>query len=326
MPIIVDNKVITTPIIDIVNQLKQVLIVNHINKLKDIQIKNNNLRVTCPCHKNGMESNPSCDILLHDKQSYNRIIPAGTVNCFTCGYKSNLIGFIQSCLNVSYSKAKQWLLNSSDYDLLKNNRQIDLIEDKSSEEIITNYNELPIITDDELNSYRTIHPYMFQRKLSEEIIKKFDVGYDKITDAITFPVYSNGKCLFIAKRRIKYKRFDLPDIQPKPIYGLDYITDSSVIVCESVINALTCWTYGYQAIALFGTGSEYQLDLLNKSNIRHFILMFDGDSAGRKGAINFKKVVHNRLITDILLPYGKDVNNLTIDEFNKILNKESVLI
>lgn len=48
---------------------------------------------------------------------------------------------------------------------------------------------------------------MFKRKLSLDIIKKFDVGYDKNTDALTFPVYVNNNCLFVAKRYIKYKRF-----------------------------------------------------------------------------------------------------------------------
>ena len=85
---------------------------------------------------------------------------------------------------------------------------------------------------------------MFQRKLTDEVIEKFDVGYDPETDALTFPVYVNGNCLFVAKRKVKYKQFLMPKIEPKPIYGLDYITENEVVVCESVIDALYVTSLG----------------------------------------------------------------------------------
>lgn len=116
---------------------------------------------------------------------------------------------------------------------------------------------MPIITLDELKSYDYIHPYMFKRRLTDEIINKFDVGYDPKTQALTFPVWVDGRCLFVARRRVNYKRFDMPEIYPKPIYGLDYLTTNEVIVCESILNALTCYVYGKEAVALFGTGSDY---------------------------------------------------------------------
>lgn len=323
MPVIIDNKVIKTSIVDIVNNLKSILIVNHINKLRDIYVKNNNLVITCPCHKQGQENKPSCSILLEDKKIIRNnkqiVINAGTVSCFTCGYKANLIGFVATCLSISYIKAKEWILNSSNFDLIELERPINFIE--STDTYSNNYNDLPIITNDELDSYRQLNDYMFKRKLSLDIIKKFDVGYDKNTDALTFPVYVNNNCLFVAKRYIKYKRFQMPAINPKPIYGLDYIDPSqSVIVCESIINALTAWTYKKQAIALFGTGSDYQLDILSRCGIRHFILMYDGDLAGRHGAEKFKQKVKNSFITDIILNPGMDVNDLSEEEFNKLLN------
>lgn len=315
MPIIIDNKVIETPVRNILNMLQQQLYAQHINKLRNIEYKITNARITCPIHKNGNENKPSCDILLVDKGD----IPAGTVHCFSCGYKANIVKFIADCLNISYRAAKEWLLSFSDYSYVSDIRDIntDIFNNNDNDNV---YSKLPGVTIDELKQYDYIHKYMFERKLNMDIINKFEVGYDPKTDSLTFPVYVNGKCLFVAKRRVSYKRFDMPEIYPKPIYGMCYIDSNEVIVCESVINCLTCWSYGYQAIALFGTGSTWQLNQLNNSDIRHFILMFDGDEAGRKGADRFKLNVKNSLITDIKMPDGKDVNDLSKEEFNKLLN------
>lgn len=316
MPIIIDNKVIETPVQDILNALQQQLYAQHINKLHNIEYKITNARITCPIHKNGNENKPSCDILLVDKGN----IPAGTVHCFSCGYKANIVKFIADCLNVSYRSATEWLLNFSDYSYVSDIRDIniDIFNDNDNNDNV--YSNLSAVTIDELKQYDYIHKYMFERKLNIDIINKFEVGYDPKTDSLTFPVYVDGKCLFVAKRRVSYKRFDMPEIHPKPIYGMCYIDSNEVIVCESIINCLTCWSYGYQAIALFGTGSTWQLNQLNNSNIRHFILMFDGDEAGRKGADRFKLNIKNSLITDIKMPNGKDVNDLSKEEFNILLN------
>jgi DNA primase len=50
--------------------------------------------------------------------------------------------------------------------------------------------------------------------------------------------------------------------------------------------------------------------------------MFDGDEAGRKGAERFKKNIRNDVIvTDILMPNGMDVNDLTYEQFMYLLNQ-----
>ncbi len=67
------------------------------------------------------------------------------------------------------------------------------------------------ISEEELDSYRFVHPYMKTRKLSDKVIEMFDVGYDKDTECLTFPVKDiNGNCLFIARRNVEFKRFSYP--------------------------------------------------------------------------------------------------------------------
>ena len=319
MPIIVDNnKIIDTDVKTILTLLQQQLYAMGINKLNRVDYKLNNARITCPIHKNGQEHTPSCDILLHDKDDGT---PAGTVHCFGCGYRANIVKFISDCLGISYKAATEWLLNCCNYSLIDNIRDLGDL-DLTPTNIKNNYNDLPIVTLDELKSYDYIHPYMFERKLNDFVINKFDVGYDPKTDSLTFPVYVNGTCLFVAKRRTKFKRFDMPEIYPKPIYGLDYITDDEVIVCESIINALTCWVYGKQAVALFGKGYEYQINLLNNINTRKIILALDGDEAGKMGIKRISKGLTNKIVTKLNLPDCKDINDLSKEQFDELLTKE----
>lgn len=110
----------------------------------------------------------------------------------------------------------------------------------------------------------------------------------------------------------------MPAMVEKPIYGLDYVTDSEIIVCESIINALTCWVYGKQAVALFGTGSSKQIETLKNIPPRKIILALDGDEAGRKGTEKIKKALTNKIVTTLKVPDGKDINDLTREEFYKL--------
>ena len=87
-------------------------------------------------------------------------------------------------------------------------------------------------------------------------------------------------------------------------------------MCESQINALYLWSNNRPAIALFGTGSEEQYEILRRSGIREYWLAFDGDDAGKKGAYRFKKNIGmDVLINTVHLPNGKDVNDLAIENF-----------
>ena len=164
---------------------------------------------------------------------------------------------------------------------------------------------------------------MWQRKLSKSIVDLFEVGYDKDTDSIVFPVRDeNGKLLFITKRSVKTKNFFIPEAVKKPVYLLYYCKENNierVAVCESQINTLYCWSLGIPAIGLFGTGDDYQYEILNRSGIRIYDTFFDGDEAGDKGFYRFKKSISpDCIINRHILPRGKDVNDLSLDELKRL--------
>lgn len=287
--------------------------------LKDIKKSSNGYMCTCPYHSNGAEKHPSCSILDTD----NNNLPAGTFHCFACGESGSLAKLIAKCYNGSIEFGKQWLVqNYGDTYIDEIEYLPELIVKKTKN----------ILSEDELNKYEydneeALNYLLNKRHLNKEIINKFKIGFEKETNSITFPCRDeHGRLVGIFKRNIYQKFFTIPKIEPKPIFLLDYVRKNGyneVYVVESQINALTLWGWGFPAIALFGTGSNEQYKILNKSGIRKYFLAFDGDLAGDVGANKFINNIKNAMITKIMLPKNKDVNDLTREEFLN-LKKENI--
>ena len=166
---------------------------------------------------------------------------------------------------------------------------------------------------------------MWKRKLSKEVVDQFRIGYDMEKKAITFPVYDEKhRLVMVTARSVENKKFYIPADSDKPVYLLYDIIErgvTKVLLCESQINTLYARSLGYDSIGLFGTGSKTQLDTLKRSGIRNYILAFDGDEAGRKGAYRFKKAIGDDVfITDLKLPKGKDLNDLSPEEIQVLIN------
>ena len=313
----VRKKFIYTSLWDIVMDIKRQL---HNGKLKVVKKQSDdNIRVTCPHHKGGQEDTPDCDIYIGPtiKDSKGNIIVAyGTVNCFACEFKGNFVKFVAECFDKSYEWAENWLIENyaSDYT----NTYLDLPP------IVLSKSKKTYLDESILNEFEDFHPYMLERKLTKEVIKEFEIKYDPKTECLVFPVRDEkGKLWMLTRRSVNSKKFIIDKEKQKPVYLLYYLKKRNIqeaYVCESQINALSIWTHHLPAIALFGTGSEYQYDLLNKSGIRVFNLMFDGDEAGEKGIREFLKNIRKDVVVNIIrLPKGKDINDLSYDEVEKLI-------
>lgn len=313
MYIKIGNKLITTPISQILKTAQSELTNGKLKHIRDINKRN--ILITCPWHKDGFETNPSCQVL---NVTDDPKLEAGTTHCFSCGYTAPLYQTIADLFDQPPEFGQEWLCERFANVFVDVQEYLPPIElDKSK---ITN----PTLSEDILYQYDFYHPYMWHRKLSKEVVDKFRVGYDKERDAITFPVYNEKHNLvMVTARSVNSKRFYIPPGVDKPVYLLYDILErgiTQVVVAESQINTLTLRSWGYDSIGLFGTGSYSQLQTLKKSGIRSFILAFDGDDAGRKGASRFKQYMGNEVfITDIKIPLGKDVNDLTKEQFEELL-------
>lgn len=301
-----------------------------------------NIQTNCPFHKGGQERKPSFGINGEKDKCH----------CFSCGWA----GTIEEMISELYGYqdegkfGKRWLIKrfntveietrpnimedfKNDSNALyssifnRSNRCSDrILCGKTRQVRLNDETEQSEITEEELDKYRYIHPYMYERKMDDRVIEIFDVGYDKETECITFPIRDkNGNCLFIARRSVNTKFFSYPQGVEKPLYGLYelYQLDEfpkEIYICESMIDAITIWTHcDKYAVALNGLGNDLQFSQLNDMPNRTFILATDNDSAGIKARIRLKKYITNKIIKEIILPSNrKDINECTYNEFENI--------
>ena len=295
-----------------------------------------NIQTNCPFHKNGQERKPSFGV--------NGEIDK--CHCFACGWS----GTIEEMISELYGYqdegkfGKRWLIkrfNTIEIETRKNimedfkndnntlcsslysrsNKRSDrILCGKTRQVRLSDETEQSEIIEEELDKYRYIHPYMYERGLTDEIIERFDIGYDREREEITFPVRDiEGRCVFVAGRSVKSKFFRLPKGMDKPIYQAYKFTTGKYKECylvESFLNCLTCWKYDKPSMAMIGTGNQKQYELLNKLPVREYILAFDPDEAGRKATERFKKHVHGKIIKELVYPDNRDINELQEEFLN----------
>lgn len=271
---------------------------------REIKRTTTELMCTCPFHKNGQERKPSFGINLD----------TGVYHCFTCGESGNFPELVSKCFGHYDDGAfgLKWINNN--FSAEQYTQRPENIFKKRTSYVAPKY-----VSEEELDEYRYYHPYMWKRKLTPEIVTKYDIGFDKKTQCITFPVYDiAGNCVFVARRSVNTKFFNYPEAVDKPIYGLNFVYNNKILfICESVFNALTLVKWGFPAVAFLGTGSEHQYELLRKYGFRKYVLCLDGDKAGDAGIKRFYDYMHNYAkISYIKMPRdGRDVNDLARKEF-----------
>ena len=278
-----------------------------------IRISGDNIAISCPFHKEGRESHASCFVY---RKTNSDKVPFGYFKCFTCHEQGQLYKLVAKCLDCDYEEAKQWLVDNFSNTFLESHLELTDIELYKKEE--NNYLDESI-----LDNYKYIHPYLLNRGIKEDIIKKFSVGWNEETNSVTFPMWDEHNHLVgITERSVERKNFYIPEGIDLPIYLLNFVKNeniSEVWVVESQIDALYLWGFGYPAIALIGTGGKKSYNILKKSGIRIYHLCLDGDLAGRHGILRFIENMPKDIIIDIVqLPQGKDVNDLTKQEFDKL--------
>lgn len=339
------DTIIQTSTEDVINTLRFDLAQKGLNRFAVVRLNGENLQSNCPFHKNGQERKPSFGV----NGEIDRC------HCFSCSWS----GTIEEMISELYGYqdegkfGKRWLIkrfNTIEIETRPNimegfnERKINLSrgiykgtettsKGKSGGEMgkAGQGNEYEknrkfeegdktVLTEEELDKYRYIHPYMYERGLTDEIIERFDIGYDRERKEITFPVRDiEGRCVFVAGRSTEIKFFRLPKGMDKPIYCshlFRYGTYTRAYITESFLNCLTCWKYNKPAMAMIGTGNRKQYEILNKLPVREYILAFDPDEAGRKATERFRKNVHGKIIKELVYPDNRDINDLQEEFLN----------
>lgn len=334
----IDNLIITASCEEVLTELRAQLMANKINLLRDVKSTPGNVMVTCPYHKGGQERRPSAGI----KED------TGVFHCFTCGETHSLPEVISYCFGRYDDKlgafGLDWLVKNFVSVAIEQRAELHLDMDRNAKK-----KEVKYVSEEELDTYRYNHPYWAKRKITNpDLIELFDLGYDKATRCITFPVRDEkGNCLFVARRSVDKKFFNYPAGVDKPVYGLYEYGQvlekfsqtlcrgssrsqvkqmmflqnlQTVIICESMIDALTCWQYGFYAVALNGLGNELQFDQLNRMPCRSFVLATDMDDAGRQARERLKRRIKGKLVYEYRwdVNTAKDINDMSEEQFKSL--------
>ncbi len=317
----VNNNIIMADIQDILIELRKQLDIEGIKRFPKIIISGDNIQTNCPFHKEGQEKKPSFGILNKAKGKD----PAGTCHCFGCGWTGSFAEMVSNCFGYDDMGlfGGKWLARNFLSISVESRPDVDLDIVRGSK---SKTNKVSYITEDELDSYRYTHPYMYKRKLTDEVINIFDIGYDKKTGCITFPIRDiNGNCLFVARRSVNTKFFNYPQNVDKPVYGLYELSrlenyPDEIIICESMLDGITCWVYGKYAVALNGLGNDLQFKQLREMPNRKFILATDMDEAGLRARDRIKSKLTDKIVTQYIweVEKAKDINDMSKEMFENL--------
>ena len=347
---IINDVQFTVDLLTILQELISQLRANNIQLIQKYKDGPTHIQICCPYHNNGQERRPSAGIRKED----------GMFHCFACNEVHSLQEVISYCFghtdDVVGKFGWQWLLKNFatvqaeerkdvELDFSRTNIVFDSSNrDRFNQHLQSNRQIERYVTEEELDKYRYTHPYMYKRGLTDEVIELFDIGYDAGTDCITFPVRDIfGKTLFIARRSVRAKFFNYPEGVEKPLYGLyeyhsvrNFVYEqvpeyrgkpfdefNTVIVCESMLDALSFWVADKYAVALNGLGNELQFKQLRELPCRKIILATDMDKRGLAARKRIRMNMKNtKIITEYLFPKGrKDANECTKEE---LMNLEEV--
>lgn len=302
----IDDTIIQADTEDMLKTLKAELFTKGINRFAYFRRNGDNIQTPCPFHKDGQERKASFGV----NGNLNKC------HCFTCGWSggiehmiSELFGFVDGG-----RYGRKWLIKR--FNTISIETRTNILENKLNRNLTRNTAKFNYITEQELDTYRYIHPYMYERGLTDEIIEQFDIGYDRERECITFPIHDiEGHCIFVATRSVKTKFFGLPQGLEKPIYQAHRFTQGKykeAYICESFLNCLTLWKLGIPAMALIGTGNKKQYETLERLPVRSYVLAFDPDDAGKKATQRFRQNVKGKIIKELqYLPNdSRDINDL----------------
>ena len=263
--------------------------------------------IFCPFH--GNHRTPAGEV---DKES-------GIFYCFSCRKACDLIELVMHTSGRSYFEAARFIKSRETESNL--NDQID--KQLTAEPEFVEFDEFTIkrLNVAALESPRAMR-YFNGRLITEESVKKFQLGYSDKRDMVTIPVHSpDGLCVGFVGRSVEGKDFkNSPGLpKSKTLFNLNRVkTSRRVYVVESSFDAIRLDQCGMPAVATLGASvNGTQIDLLQKYFNEVYVIA-DNDEAGSGMKDKLVKKLGNRLTVIKLDSKYKDIGDMD-DESIKAL-------
>ena len=164
--------------------------------------------------------------------------------------------------------------------------------------------------------------YYTGRLITEDSVKRFDLGFSEKQDMVTIPVASpDGTTVGFVARSIEGKDFkNTPGLpKSKVLFNLHRVkTSSKVYVVESSFDAIRLDQCGFPAVATLGANvSNFQTDLLQKY-FNNIIVIADNDEAGGNMKDKIIERLGNRVTVTKIDKKYKDIGDMPDEEIKKL--------
>ena len=269
-------------------QIRRVLIGSGINIETEF---GNDFIIFCPYHNNNRT--PAGEVA---KDS-------GLFFCFGCQTTKNLEEFVMHITNRTYFETVRYIKGKeqeNNIERLVNKKLIAPQEFVEYDESVLNRLHSQLLISDKAKSY------LRNRKITNESMAKFSLGYSDKQDMITIPVASpDGMSLGFVGRSVEGKEFKNTPGLPKGkiLFNLHRVKSSSIVyVVESSFDVIRLDQVGFPAVATLGANvSISQIRLLEKY-FNNVVLIADNDEAGN--------IMKDKLIEKL----GSSVSVITLDK------------
>ena len=266
------------------------------------------------------------DYILFCPFHLNNRTPAGEVDkrsgkffCFSCHHIADLVEFVMHTTGRTYFESVRFIKTKEQESLLTADieRQLYVKPDYVAfdENLIKNLNQTALSSDRGKN-------YFINRKITEDSIKKFALGYSEKQDMVTVPVHApDGMPVGFVGRSVEGKDFkNTPGLpKGKVLFNLHRIkTSSKVFVVESSFDVIRLDQAGLPAVATLGSNvSNTQIELLQKY-FNNIVILPDNDEAGNNMVDRICKKLGSRVSVVKLNNEYKDIGDMSDDEIKML--------
>lgn len=265
-----------------------------------------------------VESEVDSDFIIFCPFHGNHRTPAGEVDkntgiffCFSCHKACDLIELIMHTSGRTYFEAARYIKSKED------GRNIsELISAQLEKE--PEFVEFDEFTIRRLNAAALDSPramrYFNGRLITEDSVRKFQLGYSDKRDMVTIPVHSpDGMCVGFVGRSVEGKEFKNSPKLPKSktLFNLSRVkTSRTVYVVESSFDAIRLDQCGMPAVATLGASvNGTQIQLLQKY-FNEIVVIADNDEAGSNMKDKLIEKLGNRVTVVKLNKEYKDIGDM----------------
>lgn len=273
-----------------------------------------------------IESEVDSDYIIFCPFHANYRTPAGEVDkasgvffCFACHKVTDLIQFVMHVSGRTYFESIRFIKSKEEETNLEQQINEQLID----KPLYTQYDDLLIkrLNIQALESPRAM-TYFNGRRITDESVKKFSLGFSEKQDMVTVPIASpDGMNVGFVGRSIEGKEFKNTPGLPKSkiLFNLHRIKASdSVYVVESSFDAIRLDQCGFPAVATLGSNvSNIQIELLQKY-FNNIIVIADNDEAGGNMKDKIIDKLGSRVSVIQLNKQYKDIGDMTDGQIKEL--------